>query len=93
MVRVGIRELKQNPSAVLRRVKAGEAVEITERGRTVARIVPATPSDDPLVRLIAEGYAAAPSGEVPVWDIPTPPPEPGERIGSEVLAEMCAGSR
>ncbi|MFZ0218476.1 MAG: type II toxin-antitoxin system prevent-host-death family antitoxin, partial [Candidatus Dormiibacterota bacterium] len=55
MVRIGIRDLRQNPSAVLRRVKAGEAVEITERGRTVARIVPATPSDDPLMRLIAEG--------------------------------------
>jgi prevent-host-death family protein len=37
---VGIRQLQQNASAVIREVKAGDTVEITERGRVVARIVP-----------------------------------------------------
>ncbi len=39
-IRVGIRELKANLSAYLRRVKAGESLIITERGRPVGRIVP-----------------------------------------------------
>ena len=37
---VGIRELRQNASGVLREVKAGALVEITEHGRPVARIMP-----------------------------------------------------
>lgn len=37
---VGVRELRQNASGVLREVKAGASVEITEHGRPVARIIP-----------------------------------------------------
>ena len=40
MVEVGIRAWKQNASAVVRRVAAGESVTITDRGRPVARVVP-----------------------------------------------------
>jgi prevent-host-death family protein len=36
----GIRELKRELSAYLRRVKAGETITITERGVPVGRIVP-----------------------------------------------------
>jgi len=36
----GIRELKQNASAVVAEVAAGEIVMITDRGRPVARLVP-----------------------------------------------------
>lgn len=43
---VGVRDLKQNASRVLARVKAGETVEVTERGRPVARLVPLEPADD-----------------------------------------------
>lgn len=39
--RVGIRELKERTSAVVRRVEErGEAIEITRRGAVVAKIVP-----------------------------------------------------
>ncbi|WP_374687443.1 type II toxin-antitoxin system Phd/YefM family antitoxin [Promineifilum sp.] len=38
--RVGIRELKSGLSEYLRRVKAGETIVITERGRPIGRIVP-----------------------------------------------------
>ena len=38
---VGVRELRQNLSRYLDRVKAGEELEVTERGRLVARLVPA----------------------------------------------------
>ena len=37
---VGIRELRQNLSVYLERVKAGESLTVTERGSEVARLVP-----------------------------------------------------
>ena len=41
MRQVGIRELKQRTSDILRRVRQGrESVDITYRGRVVARLVP-----------------------------------------------------
>jgi prevent-host-death family protein len=41
MTSIGVRELKQNTSAVLTQVREkGEEIEITYRGRVIARIVP-----------------------------------------------------
>ena len=40
MKTAGIRELKQNASAVVAEVAGGETVTITDRGRPVARLVP-----------------------------------------------------
>lgn len=40
MVRVGIRELKQNASAVVADAAAGETITITDRGRPVAQMTP-----------------------------------------------------
>src|ERR1700730_17101156 len=56
--RIGVRELNQHTSRVIERVKRGEVVEVTQRGRLVARLVPAEPSPEPLDRLVAEGKAA-----------------------------------
>ena len=42
MASVGVRELRQNASEVLRRVEAGEEIEITVNGRLTARLVPAS---------------------------------------------------
>ena len=55
MLRIGVRELRQNASRYLARVKAGETVEITERGVVVARLVPAQPSESARDRLVAAG--------------------------------------
>ncbi|HID50539.1 MAG TPA: type II toxin-antitoxin system prevent-host-death family antitoxin [Anaerolineae bacterium] len=42
---VGVRELKQQTSKILRRVREdGEVIGISYRGKTVARLVPVTPS-------------------------------------------------
>jgi prevent-host-death family protein len=41
---VSIRELKSRLSHYLRRAKAGQIVEITERGRPVGRIIPVVSS-------------------------------------------------
>lgn len=40
---VGLRELRQHASELLRRVEAGEEVTITVAGRPSARLVPAAP--------------------------------------------------
>lgn len=43
MVSVGLRELRQNASELVRRVEAGEEIEITVAGRPGARLVPVRP--------------------------------------------------
>ena len=43
MERIGLRELRQHASRYIARVARGETVEVTHRGRLVARIVPAGP--------------------------------------------------
>jgi prevent-host-death family protein len=55
--RVGIRELRQNLSVYIERVKAGETLEVTERGRPVAALGPLPESTSALDRLVAQGRA------------------------------------
>lgn len=55
MQRIGVRELRQHASRYLDRVKAGETVEVTERGRLIALLVPPHPAADARDRLVAEG--------------------------------------
>ncbi len=54
MERVGVRELRRQASAILRRVAAGETVEVTDRGRPVAVLLRTMPSG--LARLEREGF-------------------------------------
>ena len=58
--RVQIRELRQNLSKYVRRVVAGESLEVTERGRPVALLVPLPEQSGILERLAAEGKATPP---------------------------------
>lgn len=44
MKRVGVAELKDQLSKHLRAVEAGEVIEVTDRERPIARIVPVEPS-------------------------------------------------
>jgi prevent-host-death family protein len=53
-VETGIRELRENLRAFLERVKNGDTVLVTERGRPVARIVRAE-ADEAYERLVLEG--------------------------------------
>lgn len=63
MHEIGVRELKASLSAVLRRVSRGEQVRVTMRGRAVADIVPAGPSehDDALRALVGQGRVVPPA--------------------------------
>jgi prevent-host-death family protein len=43
MATVGLRELRQDASGIVRRVQSGEEIDVTVSGRLAARIVPAAP--------------------------------------------------
>ncbi|WP_242666375.1 type II toxin-antitoxin system Phd/YefM family antitoxin [Parafrankia irregularis] len=70
MDRVGVRELNQNTSQVIDRVRRGETIEVTDRGRPVARLVPIGRGTAALDRLVTEGRAIPPVTGGPV---PMPP--------------------
>ncbi|GAB3275058.1 type II toxin-antitoxin system Phd/YefM family antitoxin [Kineosporia babensis] len=70
MQQIGIRELNQNTSQVLARVSGGESLEITDRGRPIARLVPVTDDQAALARLVASGKASPPTTTGP---LPLPP--------------------
>ena len=89
MARVGIRHLRQNASALIRRAIAGETIEVTEHGRPVARIV-AMRAGSVLDQMIAEGRATGSSGDL--LDL-KPLPPPTRRPLSKVLAEMRSAER
>jgi prevent-host-death family protein len=90
MTKVGIRELRQNASAVLRKVAAGETVEVTDHGRPVARIVPLH-SERTLDHLIAEGRASRTQGDL--LALRPAAAVKGKARLSDVLTEMRADER
>ena len=61
---VGVRELRQNLSVYLDRVKKGESLTVTEHGAEVAQIVPMPRPGSSLERLVAEGRARPASGNL-----------------------------
>jgi prevent-host-death family protein len=90
--RVGVRELRQNLSVYLRRVKAGESLEVTERGRPVARLVPPSTGDQYWDRMIAEGKVRPAKGSIK--DLPPPIKlPPGAKPLSQILQEMRDSER
>lgn len=67
MERIGVRELRQNASRYLALVKAGQTVEVTERGLLVALLAPPQPAQQARDRLLASGRlipASSPTGRV-----------------------------
>jgi len=88
---VGVRQLKAQLSEYLRRVKAGETVVITERGKPIGRLVPEEKGDalsiaEKMQRLVDAGLAE--------WNGQNPEPhEPvallrGDVAASDVVVEM-----
>ena len=58
--RVGVRELRQNLSVYLHRVKDGESLMVTEHGAVVAMLRPPPAAGNVLDRMVADGRAVAP---------------------------------
>lgn len=65
MVTVGLRELRQDASELVRRVENGEEIDITVAGRLAARLVPAAPRRWQQWADIADVFAGRPD---PDWD-------------------------
>ena len=86
MASVGIRELRQRASELLRRVAAGETIEVTDRGRPVAVLSP-MPESGPYERLRASGEVSLASAKLE--DLPPPlMSDPGRELPSSVLARL-----
>lgn len=80
--RVGIRELRQDLSRYLRRVRAGERLVVTDRGRPLAVLAPFAEEGNVLDRLVAEGRARRGTGDLLSIE---PPTGPVSRAGTEAL--------
>lgn len=92
---VGIRQLKEQASALIKRVAAGETIKVTDRGRPVARIVPLRDDESWWDRMVEEGrFIPAKRDLIQVLEEHPPPPlMPGERSPFEVLMELRADER
>lgn len=91
MTQVGVRELRQRASELLRRVEAGETFEVTDRGRPVALLAP-LPGRGPLDRLRSSGEVTPGSGSLD--DLPEPLRlEPGQEPPSSVLTRLRRDER
>lgn len=66
MERIGVRELRQHASRYLARVASGETLEVTDRGRPVAMLVPVR--GDEWQALLASGRVSAPTDECDILD-------------------------
>jgi prevent-host-death family protein len=81
---VSVTELNQQTTAVLRRVKNGESVPITERGKVVAYLTPPPPTHtgNPVIdQWIAEGRIRPPEVPGGILDL-LPPPGPVDHENS-----------
>jgi antitoxin (DNA-binding transcriptional repressor) of toxin-antitoxin stability system len=87
--RIGIRELRQHASVYVDLAEKGYTVDVTNRGRLVAQLVPARAPGSPLERLIAAGVlepAEEAGGAGGLDPYPAPPagqPTAGDVIGSD----------
>jgi prevent-host-death family protein len=86
--RIGIRELRQHASVYVDLAEKGYTVDITNRGRLVAQLVPVREPGSPLERLIAAGIIEPAEEAGGVGDLdPYPAPPAGQPAASEILAQ------
>ena len=88
MERIGVRELRQNASRYLARVADGESLEVTDRGRAVALLIPI--QGDRWQTLVARGQILPAEGQETLLD--EAPVDYGIDASS-CLAEIREGER
>ncbi len=87
MERIGVRELRQRASELIRRAHAGERIEVTRRGEVMAILGP-PPTGGAIARLRDAGRLKPASITAPL-----PPPVATRRLASDALAELRAHER
>lgn len=90
MTTVGVRELRQNASELLRLAAGGETIRITDRGRPVALLTP-LPDGSPLEIMRAEGDVH--EATLDLDDLPAPLSPRGSESPSAVLAGLRRDER
>ena len=83
---VGMRELSQRTAKIIALVRAGETVDVTDRGRVVAHIVPAVA--DRYAQLIAAGVIRPAKRGFDIAHLPEPAANPTGRTTEEWLADL-----
>lgn len=83
---VGVRELRQNLSVYLKRVKEGATLEVKERGHRVAVLAPVGARSSALDRLIAAGRATPARGDL--LDLGPPVGQRPTRRASRALSRL-----
>lgn len=85
---VGVRELKARLSEYLRQVKAGRTVLITERGKAIGRLVPASRTLDERLKAMVDAGLAEWNGK------PLPPMKPVAKLkGGKSIADILIEDR
>ncbi|MBV8195831.1 MAG: type II toxin-antitoxin system prevent-host-death family antitoxin [Candidatus Dormibacteraeota bacterium] len=91
---VGIRELRQQTSSVLRRVRDGETIDVTDHGHPIARVVPLRPGA--IDQLMLEGRVSEPEGDLLdlMQELGLPAPPGRDRVlPSESLTQLRRDER
>ncbi|MPZ54287.1 MAG: type II toxin-antitoxin system prevent-host-death family antitoxin [Acidimicrobiia bacterium] len=87
MKQIGIRELRNRTSELVRRVRGGERILITSNGIPVAELGPVTTSGETIEELAANGLIRLPQSD---GSRPTPTPVPARPgvTSDQVLADV-----
>jgi len=87
--RIGIRELRQHASVYVDLVERGYTVDITNRGRLVAQMIPVRDPESPLERWIARGVIERAEDDGSVLEIdPYTGTAGGQPTASQALTEL-----
>ena len=87
--RAGIRELRQNLSRYVDRVRTGETIDVTDHGQLVARLTPASDTRSEIAALEARGLIV----QAPSLDFASLAPPRARRAGEPLPSEILAGER
>ena len=86
---IGVRELRQHASVYIDLAERGFTVDITNRGRLVAQLVPVREPSSPLERLLAAGVLEPAEDPGDLLDVePGPPVPPGQPTASQILLQL-----
>jgi prevent-host-death family protein len=85
--KVGIRELKENLSKYIAKVKSGQSIVITEHGKPVGRIIPEGQSLEERVEALRQAGVIAWNGKK-LGDIKPPAKNRSDKLASDIVIEM-----